>query len=276
MKKLVTPIVSIIIIVAVIFAAKFFMIQFSNPAALVVSIDQEKIFTADEFKQAYKEYESYGKEVYELLSKQSQGLSEAKRNDLLNQYQQQLAQKRAVLLNPLKERAEGAINFVARKNNVKVVLDKQIAVYGIKDVTEEVVEAFKNKKGVKKDDKKGTEKYEGSPIGYFDQDVLRNLKSFREADEKLAKIYSDMQQALKEKGAKATPARREQLIGQYQLEFGKKRAELYGPINEKVVKSVEKIAKDKGLSLVLDKNNVMYGGLNVTDEVVKEFREQTE
>lgn len=274
MKKFIIPIITILIIIAVVLAGKFLMTKFANPASLVGSIDQDKIFAVKEFENAQKEYEAYVKEISEVYDKKAQTLSQEKRSELAIGYQQQLEQKRSVLLTPLKKRVENAIAYTSQKNNIEVILDKKIAVYGIKDLTDEVIKSFESGKDFKITPSSG--KNTNSPIGYFDQDVIRNLKAFRDLDDKLTKIYENMQKDAREQINKASDKDKIKVLEKYELDFGRKRAELYGPLNDMVGKVVEKVAKEKSLSLVLDRNSVMYGGLNVTDEVVKEFRAQTE
>jgi len=274
MKKIVMPIVTILIIAALVMAGKFLMTRFTNQASLVGCVDQEKIFASKQFLDSQKEYEDYAKEISDAYNQKSQNLSQEKKTELMESYKLQLDQKRAVILNPLKKRVENSIAYTSKKNNVEVILDKKIAVFGVKDLTDEVIKNFESGKEFKVELSSG--KSNASPIGYFDQDVIRNLKAFRDMDEKLSKIYEEMQKEAKNKINAASAQDKMRILEQYELDFGKKRAELYGPISDTVGKVVEKISKEKGLSLVLDRNSVMYGGINVTDEVVKEFRSQTE
>ena len=41
------------------------------------------------------------------------------------------------------------------------------------------------------------------------------------------------------------------------------------PVYKKIDATIKKIADKKGLSVVVDKNTVVYGGLDITDEVSK-------
>lgn len=274
MKKVVMPIITILIIAVLVLGGKFLMTRFTNQASLVGCVDQDKIFAAKQFQDAQKEYEIYAKEISDAYNHKSQGLTQEKKTELMGSYKLQLDQKKAVLLNPLKKKVENSIAYTSKKNNVEVILDKKIAVFGIKDLTDEVIKNFESGREFKVEPSSG--KNTASPIGYFDQDVVRNLKAFRDMDEKLSKIYEEMQKEAKDKISKAQTQDKMKILQQYELDFGKKRAELYGPLSDQVGKVVEKISKEKGLSLVIDRNSVMYGGINVTDEVVKEFRAQTE
>jgi Skp family chaperone for outer membrane proteins len=53
--------------------------------------------------------------------------------------------------------------------------------------------------------------------------------------------------------------------------FDMKNNERLGPLLKKVSDTVEETAKEQGLVLVLDQENVMYGGVNLTDAVTKKL-----
>ena len=46
-------------------------------------------------------------------------------------------------------------------------------------------------------------------------------------------------------------------------------SELMDPVLKKIETTIKKVADKKGLSVVVDKNTVVYGGLDITDEVSK-------
>ena len=48
-----------------------------------------------------------------------------------------------------------------------------------------------------------------------------------------------------------------------------KEKELMDPVLKKIETTIKKVADKKGLSVVVDKNTVVYGGLDITDEVSK-------
>lgn len=51
-----------------------------------------------------------------------------------------------------------------------------------------------------------------------------------------------------------------------------KEQELRGSIFDKINASIKTVADSKGLSVVIEKGAVMYGGTDITDEVVKKFK----
>jgi len=50
-----------------------------------------------------------------------------------------------------------------------------------------------------------------------------------------------------------------------------KRIELVKPISAKVVTAANEVAKEKGLSIVIGKNDVVCGGVNITADVLKKI-----
>lgn len=67
-------------------------------------------------------------------------------------------------------------------------------------------------------------------------------------------------------------------VGENQMEIQKKEEQLVGPILEKMKSVIEKVAKEKGYSMVLEKKaqNVLFSvsEADLTDEVVKAFEKE--
>ncbi len=59
------------------------------------------------------------------------------------------------------------------------------------------------------------------------------------------------------------------LYQQIQLGLQQKNQELLGPINDKIMAAVKSVAESKGLTIIVDKNSVVYGGQDITDDVMK-------
>ena len=85
-------------------------------------------------------------------------------------------------MEPLQQRQEAAILKASRDHKLTVMLDKRIVVYGVADYTDEVKKTFQSKEEIKVGDEVDTS---NSPIGYFDQDVVRSLKVFQTVESKV-------------------------------------------------------------------------------------------
>ncbi len=75
--------------------------------------------------------------------------------------------------------------------------------------------------------------------------------------------------------AEKSASMNEQAKQEYQMQINQrlslKEKELITPVLEKVDAAIKQVAEAKGLSVVLDKGNVVYGGQDITDEVIKKF-----
>ena len=56
---------------------------------------------------------------------------------------------------------------------------------------------------------------------------------------------------------------------QQQEVIANKEKELMEPVFQKIEAAIKKVADKKGLAVVVEKNTVVYGGLDITDEVAK-------
>lgn len=266
-KKVLTAVVLVLIIAGLIFAGRMFMDNFSASKKSVASINQDTIFELPQFKEAQKKLEEVNIKLQEVYGKEAEKLSEEKRKILTMQLQQRLAQEQAVLLRPLFENVEIAIANIAKKKKIRVVIDNKIAVFGAKDITEEVVNLIKSGKPLVRP----KELPQKSPIGYFDEQTIRALKVFQEADEEFFKIYQELQKELEIKLRGRSTMEQNKITEDYNIKLAGRKNDIYSALYKLVTEMVEKTAKDKGLSLVVDKQSIMYGGINLTDEVVEVF-----
>ena len=58
---------------------------------------------------------------------------------------------------------------------------------------------------------------------------------------------------------------------QLQQRLANKEKELIQPIFDKIDAAIKSVAEAKGLTVVLDKNNVIYGGQDITNDVAKKL-----
>ncbi|HMM20912.1 MAG TPA: OmpH family outer membrane protein [Selenomonadales bacterium] len=87
-------------------------------------------------------------------------------------------------------------------------------------------------------------------------------------------MRAEVQQAQKDFEAKAASMNdkeKQEYYAQLQKRLNLKQAELMGPINDKVTGAIKAVADAKGLAVVIDKGTVVYGGQDITDEVVKKI-----
>ncbi|MEG6585086.1 OmpH family outer membrane protein [Dendrosporobacter sp. 1207_IL3150] len=89
-----------------------------------------------------------------------------------------------------------------------------------------------------------------------------------------AAMQAEVEQAKKDFDAKSASMgdkEKQDYYMQLQQRLNLKQQELIAPVFDKVDAAIKAVADAKGLSVVMDKSNVVYGGQDITDEVAKKF-----
>lgn len=244
------------------------------PAQQVAMLDSEAIYALPEFKNAKKDLDEMStkkeKELVETI--QAKHLTEEEAEKLRVQMRDQLQQEQAKRVTPLNRRVTAAIASLAKEKNYRVVLDKRIVVTGVADVTEDVKKKFDDLKNADlSKETEGTGDSSDSNVGYVNQDVIGDLRLFKDAQQKLYVTYQDMYKnytiITKDKPAADKEKMRQEMVKVFQ----EKQAEVMKPVNDRVTTAITDVAKEKGLSLVLNSHHIMWGGRNLTDDVIKKL-----
>jgi outer membrane protein len=107
-------------------------------------------------------------------------------------------------------------------------------------------------------------------IGYVDMVRAVEAHPRKASAEGALKDYAQTQIADAQLRAKGLSAGQQQDVQrQVQQQVLKKRQELIGGLEKDIRAAIEKIAKDQGISIVLSREVVLYGGVDLTDQVVK-------
>lgn len=247
------------------------------PIKKVASIDEAKVYSLDMFTQAEKELNEWAEKRSSELAEQAKDKSDEEKAKLFQEFQAEHDIKTNETLNPLREKARAAVATAAEKKGVTVVLDKKIVVYGIPELTEDVTSLLESGQELSYPEE-DADKVNDAPIGYFDQNIVRNLKVFKEAEMEifqernrlLQKMSEELQKAESE-GQKPSPAELQAMQKSIEARLESLQQQKMSPLIKAVTDSVEEVAKSEGLSLVLDTQHVMFGGRNLTEEVVDTF-----
>ncbi len=109
-------------------------------------------------------------------------------------------------------------------------------------------------------------------IGYADmQRALDNHPRKSSSERALQEFFQAKQQEFQQRSKAMTPAQRQELDQKLQQEFVQKRAELLTGLDKDIRASVDKVARTQGISIVLDRNVVLFGGTDLTDLVIKDL-----
>src|SRR2546428_5494522 len=109
-------------------------------------------------------------------------------------------------------------------------------------------------------------------IGYVDmQRALDNHPRKASSERALQEFFQAKQREFQERAKSLGPVQRQELDRQLQQEFVQKREELLSGLDKDIRTAVEKVSRDRGVSFVLDRAVVLYGGGGLTDAVVSQL-----
>ena len=247
------------------------------PVKKVASIDETAIYEMDMFKTAQADLKKWIDEEGKKAQEKVKDKSDEEKAKAYQEYQAAVEIKTNETLKPLKDKARAAVATAAAKKGIEVILDKKIVVYGVDDLTEETKSILSGGGEITfPEEKEG--QFDKAPIGYFEPDVVRSLKVFKEAQveilqerNRLLKAVGEQIEKARAEGKEPSPAEIQALQKQVEARLGALEEQKMGPLIKAVTDSVEEVAKAEGLALVLDTQHVMYSGRNLTELVVDTF-----
>lgn len=109
-----------------------------------------------------------------------------------------------------------------------------------------------------------------SSIGYVDrQRVLMSHPQMEAVMQSMQSESTTMQKTFEEQAATMSPQEKERFAIQLQQRLQQKENELMKPLIDQIEAEIKKLAEAKGLTVVVDANIVIYGGTDITADVVK-------
>lgn len=113
----------------------------------------------------------------------------------------------------------------------------------------------------------------GATIGFVDYiQVKSNMVDYKNAQATMAAEQEKLQKEFDEKSASLSDAEKKQLYNQYMQRLNQKATELDTQMNEKIDAAIKDIATKQGISVVLDKSSVLYGGKDLTQDVINKLK----
>jgi outer membrane protein len=107
-------------------------------------------------------------------------------------------------------------------------------------------------------------------IGYVDMVRAVDAHPRKASAETALKDYAQSQIADAQQRAKgASAGQQEEMRRLLNQQLLKKRQELIGGLEKDIRAAVEKVAKAQGIGIVLNREVVLYGGVDLTDQVIK-------
>ena len=106
-----------------------------------------------------------------------------------------------------------------------------------------------------------------SNVGVIDYRQFSQLPDVASIETQMQQASTDAQKEFNEKSANMSDQEKSDYYQQTQQRLQQKQQELFDPIQKSVEASVKSVAEAKGLTVVLDKSSVVYGGQDITQDV---------
>jgi len=108
-------------------------------------------------------------------------------------------------------------------------------------------------------------------IGVVNSQVFDQLPEMVKASEAMQAEVEAAKKDFEAKSATMNDKEKQDYYAQVQQRLGLKQQEIFTPVHDKVEAAIKAVADAKGLSVVMDKGNVVYGGTDITEEVGKKI-----
>ena len=233
------------------------------------SLDQQALAALPQFQAANKQLNGYGASLQKQYLGRAQHASQSEQQRLAGEFQSRMADKQRQLFGPLFGRAQVAIASVASSKNLTVVVDKRIVVFGGQDITNNVKQLLT---GVG-DPVPPVTTPPPSKVGYVDQSAIDQTTKVKSATDEFLKFKQDQDKAAAEKlkGAK-TAADRDNILKDYRKTLDDQQNKTLKPVVDSTRGAIGEVAKAKGLILVIDKGNIVFGGVDITKDVTDKLK----
>ncbi len=107
-------------------------------------------------------------------------------------------------------------------------------------------------------------------VGYVEmQRALDNHPRKASSERALQEFFQAKQREFQERSKTMTAFQRQELDRQLQQQILEKRGELLGGLDKEIRAAVEQVAKQSSVTIVLDRSVVLFGGVDLTEAVIK-------
>lgn len=229
-------------------------------------LDQAAVGALPQFQKANAQVIQYKAQLDPQFSAaMKRAHSDADRQRIQGEFQQRFLDKQRQVLGPLFQRAQTAIAQVASNGGLSVVVDKRIVVYGGQNITKSVIDLVNGPGPVVPPASTPAP----SVIGFVDQTQIDQVPKIKQANDNFLKYAAGARQAALQKmqGAKNNQAQQQQIFQQYQKSLTDEQNRTLKPLVDQTRDAMARVAQQKHLILVIDRSDVIYGGMDITPDV---------
>ncbi|MGD0475175.1 MAG: OmpH family outer membrane protein [Candidatus Velthaea sp.] len=240
------------------------------PAALAADVtdigfvDQGVLAALPSFQTANRQFADFGRKLQSQYVARAHHANAAGQAQLAQEFQSRMAEEQQRLVGPLLSKAQVAIASVASSKNLSVIVDKRIVVFGGTDITGSVRDLLTSPG----DPVPPASTPGPSSVGYVDQRAIDDLAKVKAVQADFAKFKADEEKAAQAKlKAAKTDTERQAIFTDYKKSLDAKSDQLIKPVVDQTRGVIGDVAKKKGLTLVIDRGNIIYGGQDITSDV---------
>jgi len=232
-------------------------------------IDQADVANLPVFVAANQQLASYKNQLdSQFNARLRHARTDADKQQLAMQFQQQLNDKQREIVGPLFQRAQLAIAAVSASRNLSIVVDKRIVIYGGQDITKDVEAVFASPQAITPP----AATPPPSDIGFVDQTVLDGVPKVQTANNAMNQFETTERQVYAARLAQArSPSDKQQILAEFNKTVSDKQDQLLKPLVDQTRAATSDVARKKNLLLVVDKADVIYGGSDITTDVQNEL-----
>jgi len=257
-------------------AAIFIGLAAFAPATLAADVtdigfvDQAALASIPPFTSANRQLASYKATLDRQFAHEMKGVHDPNvQARIAQEFQNKLAERQRQVFGPLFQRAQVAIASVASSKNLSVIVDKRIMIYGGQDVTASVLDLLSGPG----DPIPPVNTPPPSSVGYVDQSQIDAIPKLKAANDDFQKYQADQQaQAQTKLKAAKSDADRQAILKDYQSALADKQKQEIAPLVDQTRSAIADIAKKRGLLLVIDRSNLIYGGTDITNDVTSALK----
>lgn len=228
-------------------------------------VDQAALGQLGPFVAAQQQFAQYQRGLGAQFQAAIKGKSQTDQQRIYQDYNNRAAAKQRELFNPLLGRANNAIASVATNKGLSVVVDKSIIIFGGLDVTRDVIDMLNQPGPVVAP----VNTPPPSTVGYVDQRQLDQLPKVKKANDDFLQFRQNLQSQLNAQLRGKSADQRQQTITSFNTQLTDEQKKVVQPVIDSTNSAIASVAKKKGLSLVIDAQNRLFGGVDVTPDVLK-------
>jgi outer membrane protein len=228
-------------------------------------VDQSALGQLQPFVAAQQEFAQYQRGLAQQFQAAIKGKSPAQQQQIYQSFNNQAAYKQRDIFGPLLGRAQAAIASVAANRSLSVVVDKTIVIYGGLDITQDVINMLNQPGPILPP----VNSPPPSQVGYVDQTQLDQLPKVKKANDDFLAYRQTLASQLEAQLRGKAPDQRAQITTSFNNQLDDEQKKVLQPVVDSTNAAIANVAKAKHLLLVIDASNRVYGGTDVTNDVVK-------